>query len=581
VSPTDANRATQSLLQQDPDLGPGAAKLVPVAGTTVDPAGKPVGGVRIDMQMRRGTGEWATYDVAASDANGQFNSAVAVLQDAKNADPEVRLRFVADGRAPVIVDVPTGDKARTSATVADQVKLGPAGSIDVAITNDAGKAVPARLTLYQGDKVVQTIDTAVNGNQAVAPGTYDVIVSRGFEYDRLESTVTVPEGGSVPLAQKLTRSVDTSGWVALDTHVHSAPSTDSSIVPERRYLDAAVSGVEVVVNTNHEIIEDLGPQLQASGLAAWVSAITGQEVTASSPEHTTMYPVAPDGSVRGGNPSWYGRDLGEIFALEKQRGAAIRGLNHPTGYLKLIKWDPVTSTPGVTDATILGLKPDAKVWSWDFEQVELQNGPQAVLGSDADENGIFDFWQGAFNHGKRITAVGASDTHGIDIGDVVTYIRVPTDDPARVTPEQVVDAIKGGRAVLSTGAFADIKIAGAGPGDLASINNKTAEVSLRVQAAKGIDVSSVQVFANCDLVATVPIERNDGAVRFDDVIKLDLPADANITVLGFGATKMPRPFKDADPARVPRFTSNPVFVDVDGNGSFDAPGDKTCSYPRG
>jgi hypothetical protein len=41
--------------------------------------------------------------------------------------------------------------------------------------------------------------------------------------------------------------------------------------------------------------------------------------------------------------------------------------------------------------------------------------------------------------------------------------------------------------------------------------------------------------------------------------------------------RTPRP----DPVRVPRFTTNPVFVDVDGNGAFDAPGDKTCSYPRG
>ena len=43
---------------------------------------------------------------------------------------------------------------------------------------------------------------------------------------------------------------------------------------------------------------------------------------------------------------------------------------------------------------------------------------------------------------------------------------------------------------------------------------------------------------------------------------------------------MPKPFHDADPRRVPRFTTNPVFVDVDGNGKFDPPGDKACAYPR-
>lgn len=580
VSPTDANRATQALLEQDADLGPGVATLRPIAGTTVDPAGQPVGDVQIDVQMRRDGGEWGTYDVAASDAAGRFELSAAVLQDAKGADPDVRLRFVAKGRAPVVVDVPTGTAGSVAPAVPDTVALGPAGAIDVAVTHDGGQDLPARLTLSQDGKVVQTIDAAKRGAQPVPPGTYDVVVSHGYEFDRVETTVEVPEDGRAAVTAELKRTVDTDGWIAVDTHVHAAPSTDSSVLPERRYLDAAVTGVEVVVNTNHEVIEDLGPELQASGLAAWVAAITGQEVTASSPEHTTMFPVTPDGSIRGGNPLWYGLGLNEIYAAEQKRGASIRGLNHPTGYLDLIKWDPVTSTPGLTDASILGLGPDAETWSWDFEQVELQNGTQAVLGSEADDDGIFDFWQGAYNHGKRITAVAASDAHGINLGDVMTYVRVPDDDPARITPEQVVEAIKNGRAVLSTGAFAEVEIGTAGPGDLAKVGGRSADVSLRVQAARGIDVSTVQVFANCDLVATVPIPAGDGAVRFDDIVKVDLPADANITLLGFGAAPLTTPFHDADPVRVPRFTTNPIFVDVDGNGTFDPPGDKTCSYPR-
>lgn len=583
VSPTDANHATQALLEKDAELGPGSASFEPIAGTTVDPSGTPVGGARIEMQMRRDAGDWATYDVATSDAKGKFVASLAALQDATGKDPELRLRVVADGRAPVFVDVPVGTAGGTSAGSAAapaNIELGAAGSIDAAITDDAGKELPARLTLSMDGRVVESIDVAGAGPQAIAPGTYDVVVSHGYEYDRVETKVVVPEDGSVPLKAKLTRSVDSSGWIAIDTHVHSAPSTDSSVLAERRYLDAATTGVEVVVNTNHEVIEDLGPQLEASGLGKWVAAITGQEVTASSPEHTTMYPVEPDGSVRGGIPLWYGLDLGEIYALEKQRGAEIRGLNHPSGYLKLIKWDPVTSTPGVTDPAVLGLDPGSRVWSWDFEQVEMQNGPQAVLRSNADDDGLFDFWQGAINHGKRITAVAASDAHGLDLGKVMTYVRVPSDDPASVTAEQVATAVAEGRAVLSTGAFAEVEISGAGPGELAKTSSKTAAVELRVQAAKGIDVSTVQVFANCDLVANVPVAKKDGAVVFDDVIELELSADANITVLGFGSSAMPHPFHDADPKRVPRFTTNPVFVDVDGNGVFDPPGDKACSYPR-
>jgi len=580
VSPTDANRATQALLRTDAELGPGAATQVPVEGTTVDGSGAPVGDVRIDIQMRRDGGEWGTYDVASTDASGRFTASIAVLDDAKGAKPDIRLRFVAKGRNPVLVEVPTSGGASPPA-IPDRVTLGPPGVIDASIVDGAGKEIPARLTLWKGGELAQTIDTPHSAELAVPPGTYDVVVSHGFEYDRVESQVVVPEGGKAQLQAKLERSVDTAGWVTLDTHVHSAPSTDSSVLPERRYLDAAVSGVEVVVNTNHETIQDLGAQLKASGLSSWVNAITGQEVTASLPEHTTMYAVTPDGSVRGGPPMWYGHGLGEIFALEKQRGAGVRGLNHPTGYLELIRWDPVTNKPGIDDASFLGLDPGSKTWSWDFEQVEVQNGAKPVLRSNADSEGLFDFWQGAFNHGKRITGVGASDTHDLDIGEVMTYVRVPDDNPASITPEQIMEAIKAGRAVISTGAFADVKVAGAGPGELAPAKGTAVEVSLRVQAARGIDVSSVQVFANCDLVATVPIDSKDSGVRYDGVVKVDVPADANITVLGFGASAMPRPFRDSSPSRVPRFTTNPVFVDANGNGTFDPPGDKSCSYPRG
>jgi hypothetical protein len=44
---------------------------------------------------------------------------------------------------------------------------------------------------------------------------------------------------------------------------------------------------------------------------------------------------------------------------------------------------------------------------------------------------------------------------------------------------------------------------------------------------------------------------------------------------------MPRGLAQFDPLVTPRFTTNPIFVDADGNGRFDPPGGKTCTYdPR-
>ena len=110
----------------------------------------------------------------------------------------------------------------------------------------------------------------------------------------------MPDGGSVELEVSLDHVVDTSGWISSDTHVHSAPSPDSRSRPRTRLLDAAAAGLEVIVNTNHEAIIDLEPWREATEAATGSTMITGQEVTASMPEHTTMYPVEPDGTERGG-----------------------------------------------------------------------------------------------------------------------------------------------------------------------------------------------------------------------------------------------------------------------------------------
>lgn len=44
---------------------------------------------------------------------------------------------------------------------------------------------------------------------------------------------------------------------------------------------------------------------------------------------------------------------------------------------------------------------------------------------------------------------------------------------------------------------------------------------------------------------------------------------------------LPRSFDPADARRIPRVITNPIYVDVDGDGQWPAPGGKTCSYSVG
>src|SRR5262249_8900120 len=58
------------------------------------------------------------------------------------------------------------------------------------------------------------------GKAALKPGTYDVVVSRGPEYELERSQIVVPPGGSAMVSAGLRRVVDTTGWISGDYHQH-------------------------------------------------------------------------------------------------------------------------------------------------------------------------------------------------------------------------------------------------------------------------------------------------------------------------------------------------------------------------
>src|SRR5690606_1537890 len=122
----------------------------------------------------------------------------------------------------------------------------------------------------------------------------------GYEYSRIETQVTVPADGEAALTARLERLIDTSGWLSIDTHMHSGPSADSPVPIPTRIRAAAAEGLEVPVATDHEASVGLQAGIEQTGRIAFVATITGEEVTAVMPEHLTMFPVKPDGSIRGG-----------------------------------------------------------------------------------------------------------------------------------------------------------------------------------------------------------------------------------------------------------------------------------------
>lgn len=567
IGATDGPSATRHLAEVNPEpVRERTYVLHEVTGRVSDSSGAPVAGARVRLEADVGDGP-GVLDEAWSDAEGRYVMTVP----AWNEEAWVYgLSVVAEGRdftEAVAIEPTVGTRDLT---------VGPAGRVELSIRGEDGP-MPARVTLERTDGLRASIWVNGSGSSPIPPGTWTYTITRGYEYSVVTGEVTIPDDGSAAVDASLSHIVDTLGWMSIDTHVHSEHSPDSRVPSHTQLLHGAAHGVDVVLHTEHEhIVEQRGNVVEAA-LAGHVNNLIGQEVTATMPEHMTMFPVdGPDSSPRGGFIRWYAKDIGEIYGLMHERtGGGINILNHPS-YLDTIQWDYVAGTPQLTDPTALGWDADGEVWSWDFEGIEVLNGHRPIF-DPVNGNGRFEKWQSLLNAGHRIVPAGCSDDHGGDeTGFARTYFASSTDAPEDLDPAEVVASFKAGAVQASTGAFARVAIGTSGPGD-ELVASGVLTLDVRVEAIPEIDVTHAVVFVNCDEVARLESPDPAGIVKIDEQVSLDIAADSQVTVAAFGVGRYPAGLPNFAPGGVPRVITGAIYVDAEGDG-WTAPGGRLCAY---
>ncbi|MCB9537409.1 MAG: PHP domain-containing protein [Myxococcales bacterium] len=579
VGDRDVNSAVRHLQAANPrGLRRSPYMLGPFGGRVVDAeTGAAVGGAEVIVAMRNQSNAWEPLDAVTTDDDGTFAGMIPAVGAPLRAEVRVAGRAAPE---PVPIDLATAD-------VLD-LTVPPAGALRFTVRDDAGAAIPARVQLFDdaGREAYRLYAVPSPRTRPVVPGAYTAVVSRGYEWSVVEQPIEVPPNGEGDLEVTLTRVLDTTGWLSTDGHMHAGPSADSTVLIAERLETAAAAGLDVAISTDHEIVRDWKVGLPEAGLEGVLAVATGQEVTASLPEHVNAYPFEPlpaDQDFRGGPVVWYGLDLGQVFAAIRERGAGVVQLNHPRNgcnYLCLIGYDRLTGRPAVDDPTLLGFPPEAELWSWDFDAVEYMNGTRSPFVDPAapDSTGMFEDWTSFLNLGHRVTAMGVTDVHGHGVGTPRTFFAAPTDDPGAFTDAMLTDAIRGGAAQVSAGAFARVTVDGAGPGEDVTLVDGAGTLRLRVDALPQIDVTHAIVYVNCDEAMKIAATAPGDVVKLDVERALALDADAYVVVTAHGAQPMPRAFDDYDGLRTPRVTTNAIYVDADGDGVFTPPGGKTCTY---
>jgi hypothetical protein len=213
--------------------------------------------------------------------------------------------------------------------------------------------------------------------------------------------------------------------------------------------------------------------------------------------------------------------------------------------------------------------------------------------------GVRDDWLRILATGRRIVGTANSDSHEPEKeepGSPRTYIRVPTDDPAQVTPDDVVAAFKSGDVLMTNGPFVQITANGVGMGGTAT--GTSIELKVHVEQSSWVKADTLRIFKGPNAEAeTYPI-----AHPVDDItITLDVATDTFIVAEVLSTDPATSLFPSIYPNEVPplQFTdvigslgsslglatlegalqpaltfvttpyalTNPIYVDADGDGT--------------
>jgi hypothetical protein len=534
-------------------------------------AGVPAEGVRVHaIDVATGSDEYVTR--ATTDATGAFTLHVPTA---------AVIRLDAFKRGDAVVSAMVGDG------VTGDLDLPATGTIHVVAT-EAGGPVPVRIqVLPAGGQMVPNVPATygeepitdgrlhvvypVNGDVTLTapPGAWQVVVSRGYEYELVEQTVNVVAGQTNEVDAAMVRSVDTTGVQCGDFHIHTWRSNDSGDVALEKVQQAVADGVEMPVRSDHEWVADFSAEIAQLGVQAWAFSIGSIELTSFEVwGHMGVFPLVPDPTqVNAGAPKWQTfptaanpttpfqtlspRDVFDTVRARPEQPIVI--INHPhsgKNYFPYVGYDPATGT-----------STDTADWDPKFTLVEVFNNS----GWQQNRTGTVDDWLGMLRAGRPMFATGSSDSHGISyspVGYPRTCVKVGTDDPRQLTANLVRDQLAGGHGFVSGGIYVTASLGDAGPGDTTTGAGNEQQADVTVQAATWIDVTAIEVIVDGETVDTIPIMPGDAdplnpVVRWKGQIPVDVRATGGFFVIAAYGTKGLDP---VHPGYIPFGVTNPIFV---------------------
>jgi hypothetical protein len=292
----------------------------------------------------------------------------------------------------------------------------------------------------------------------------------------------------------------------------------------------------------------------------------------------------------------------DFDAIEVFNGKRFEFLNTfrvPAGVTR----DPVSCCPlappdGVTPGDVVRDRPgptcddtvekadcscSARVCAADPAACDAREAAQVAAGKcDAGDTrfdvafpGVVDDWIKLLLTGKHLVGTGNSDSHEPDKeepGSPRTYIRVASDAPAQVSPDDIVNAFKSGDVMFTNGPFVRVHVGDKGMGQ--TVTGTTQTLSVHVEQAPWVKADTLKIYRGTEVVHE---ESFDGTKK-DFSIDVDTPSDTVLLVEVSSTAESSSLFPSVYPNEVPPLQ----FTDVIGSlgSSFGLGGSEGALEPQ-
>ncbi|MDO8543503.1 MAG: CehA/McbA family metallohydrolase [Opitutaceae bacterium] len=459
-----------------------------------------------------------------------------------------------------------------------------AATLEIEVTDEeTGRALPCRLTLTNPQDALMPLHVVVGAPIAVRTGViytgdgkarfgvgacnYVLHAGRGVEYSVATTKLVLRGGETKRVALRIRREVSTPGFIAADSHIHTLTySKHGDATIEERMLTIAGEGIELAVATDHNHHADYTEPAARTGTSDAFRSVVGNEVTTKT-GHFNAFPIQPGSALPDSGLSDWPQLLKNIRSVT---GARVVTLNHPRD----LHSNFTPFAPANFDAVTGALKTAPE---FDCNAIEVVTS--AAMQSDIMQ--LYRDWFALLNHGYRVAAIGASDTHQVSqfiLGQARTYVASRATEPSAINMDEICDSYRTGRLLVSLGLFANMTVNDRFVvGDLVPSKGAELHVAVDVRGPSWTTADKLELFANGIKVREQRIAPTKDPLKARVTWTLPAPAhDVHLVAVatGPGVTaphwEIPRPYQPTSKTFTPRIigSTNPIWIDSDGDGEF-------------